>query len=101
MKKITQLSLLAVLALTSCKKDKAETDNQTHGIALQYMDTTVTPGDDFYSFVNGKWFDKTEIPADKSTWGSFDELAKNTDLDVLNMLKEAANNKDLKSSSDE
>ena len=25
MKKITQLSLLAVLALTSCKKDKAET----------------------------------------------------------------------------
>lgn len=101
MKKITQLSLLAVLALASCKKDKAETDNQTHGIALQYMDTLVKPGDDFYRFVNGKWFDKTEIPADKSTWGSFDELAKNTDLDVLNMLKEAANNKDLKSSSDE
>ncbi len=101
MKKITQLSLLAVLALASCKKDKAEADNQTHGIALQYMDTTVKPGDDFYRFVNGKWFDQTEIPADKSTWGSFDELAKNTDLDVLNMLKEAANNKDLKSSSDE
>lgn len=101
MKKITQLSVLAVLAFASCKKDKAETDNEHHGLALQYMDTTVKPGDDFYRYVNGIWFDKTEIPADKSSWGSFNELAKNTDLDVLNMLKEAAANKDLKSSSDE
>lgn len=101
MKKIAQLSLLSVLALASCKKDKADADNQPHGLAIQYMDTTVNPGDDFYRYVNGVWFDKTEIPADKSTWGSFDELAKNTDLDVLNMLKEAAANKDLKSSSDE
>ncbi|WP_397386153.1 hypothetical protein [Paenimyroides ceti] len=22
------------------------------------------------------WYDKTEIPADKSTWGSFDDLLK-------------------------
>lgn len=101
MKKITQLSLLAVLALASCKKDKADADNEHHGLALQYMDTTVKPGDDFYRYVNGLWFDKTEIPADKSSWGSFNELAKNTDLDVLNMLKEAAARKDLKATSDE
>ncbi len=101
MKKITQLSLLAVLTLASCKKDKADADNEHHGLALQYMDTTVKPGDDFYRYVNGLWFDKTEIPADKSSWGSFNELAKNTDLDVLNMLKEAAARKDLKATSDE
>lgn len=101
MKKVTQLSLLAVLALVSCKKDKVETDDQPHGLALQYMDTTVKPGDDFYRYVNGIWFDQTEIPADKSSWGSFNELAKNTDLDVLNMLKEAAQDKNLKSNSDE
>lgn len=101
MKKVTQLSLLAVLALVSCKKDKVGTDDQPHGLALQYMDTTVKPGDDFYRYVNGIWFDQTEIPADKSSWGSFNELAKNTDLDVLNMLKEAAQDKNLKSNSDE
>jgi len=101
MKKITQLSLLAVLTLVSCQKDKADADNEHHGLALQYMDTTVKPGDDFYRYVNGLWFDKTEIPADKSSWGSFNELAKNTDLDVLNMLKEAAARKDLKATSDE
>src|SRR5690606_15021166 len=101
MKKVTQLSLLAVLALVSCKKDKVGTDDQPHGLALQYMDTTVKPGDDFYRYVNGIWFDQTEIPADKSSWGSFNELAKNTDLDVLNMLKEAAQDENLKSNSDE
>lgn len=61
-----------------------------HGINLEYMDKTVKPGDDFFRFVNGTWYDNTEIPADKSTWGSFNELAYNTDLDVLSILKEAA-----------
>ena len=102
MKKIVlSLAVVAALMFTSCKKDKVDADNQQHGLALQYMDTTVKPGDDFFRYVNGLWYDKTEIPADKSTWGSFNELAKNTDLDVLNMLNEAAANKDLKSSSDE
>ena len=101
MKRITQLSLLAVLSLASCKKEQTEADNEHHGLALQYMDTLAKPGDDFFRYVNGTWFDQTEIPADKTTWGSFNELAKNTDLDVLNILKEAAANKDLDSNSDQ
>lgn len=99
-KLVCSVLIAAAFMVTSCKKEAAE-DNQPHGIALQYMDTTVHPGDDFFRYVNGAWFDKTEIPADKSTWGSFNELAKNTDLDVLNMLKEAAANKDIDASTDE
>jgi len=89
-KKITSIALATfLLALSSCnKKDLASTEK--HGLHLEYMDTVVKPGDDFFRYVNGLWYDKTEIPADKSTWGSFDELAQNTDLDVLNILKEAA-----------
>src|SRR5690606_14767578 len=68
---------------------------------MQYIDTTVHPDNDFFRYVNGVWFDNTEIPADKSTWGSFHELAKNTDLDVLNMLKEAAAKKDIDATSDQ
>jgi len=32
---------------------------------LTFMDSSVKPGDDFYSFVNGKWMKQTEIPSDR------------------------------------
>ncbi len=101
MKKIIFSTLIATtIAVMSCKKENTS-DGENHGIVLQYMDTTVHPGDDFFRYVNGRWYDQTEIPADKATWGSFHELAKNTDLDVLNMLKEASENKKFTSTSDE
>lgn len=62
------------------------------GIHLEYMDTAVHPGDDFFRYVNGKWFDATEIPGDRTRWGSFDELRQNTDKDALAILKKAIAN---------
>jgi len=32
-------------------------------------DRSVKPGDDFFRFVNGGWFDRTPIPADKTAFG--------------------------------
>lgn len=60
------------------------------GINLQFMDRNVSPSQDFFRFVNGSWYDKTDIPADKTRWGSFDELRQNTDRDVLAILEEAS-----------
>lgn len=70
-----------------------ENPKKNPGINLEYMDRNVKPGDDFFRFVNGIWYDKTEIPADKTRWGSFDELRQNTDKDALAILKEAASKK--------
>jgi putative endopeptidase len=70
------------------------------GINLQYMDKNVTPGNDFFRYVNGKWMDNTEIPGNKTRWGSFDELRERTNNDALAILKEAAANKSLTASSD-
>ena len=39
------------------------------------MDRSIAPGDDFYGFANGTWAKSTPIPADKSTYGSFNILA--------------------------
>jgi putative endopeptidase len=58
------------------------------GINIEYLDTSTTPGEDFYQFVNGGWMQATEIPSDRSTWGSFHELSKNTDARVLAILEE-------------
>ncbi|MCW4455109.1 M13 family peptidase [Flavobacterium sp. MXW15] len=41
------------------------------GIDTAGMDTGVRPGADFFGYVNGKWASETEIPADKSSYGSF------------------------------
>lgn len=41
------------------------------GVDTSGMDAKATPGNDFFRYVNGAWFDKTEIPADRSSWGGF------------------------------
>jgi putative endopeptidase len=38
------------------------------------MDRNVVPGDNFYMFANGTWAKNTPIPADKSSYGSFNIL---------------------------
>ena len=46
----------------------------TWGVDLAGMDTSVQPGDDFFRFVNGAWFDKAAIPSDRTSTGSFVNL---------------------------
>lgn len=52
----------------------AKPENGAWGIDLSNMDTSVKPGDDFYSYVNGKWNQRTEIPADKQDVGGLNSL---------------------------
>ncbi|PJE64549.1 MAG: peptidase M13 [Candidatus Ryanbacteria bacterium CG10_big_fil_rev_8_21_14_0_10_43_42] len=35
------------------------------------FDESVSPGDDFFQYVNGGWLESTEIPPAESTWGTF------------------------------
>ena len=41
------------------------------GIDTDGMDTSVAPGEDFFAYVSGNWAETTEIPADRSSYGSF------------------------------
>jgi len=49
-----------------------------HGLDFAGMDRAVAPGDDFFRFANGGWLARTEIPPDRSTWGTDAELAELT-----------------------
>lgn len=60
------------------------------GISTEHMDTTVRPGDDFFSYVNGKWIAETEIPADKASYGGFGILRDNAEEDVRAIIEESA-----------
>jgi putative endopeptidase len=89
-----------VIGFTTLQAQVAEI-RQKSGINLTYMDRSIKPSNDFFKFVNGKWLDKTEIPADKTTWGSFNELRQNTDKEVLEILAEASKNPKYKSNTDQ
>ncbi|GGB33616.1 zinc metalloprotease [Sphingomonas metalli] len=62
----------------------------TFGVDLTGMDTSVKPGDDFYRFVNGKWNDRTEIPADRSSWGGFGILRDLSDQRTRQVIEDSA-----------
>ncbi len=88
------------LAFVACKNEaKQEETTKTEetvavvekipGIVLENMDTSVSPKDDFYNYVNGNWMKNTEIPEDRTRWGGFGVLRKKTDDDVLAILDKA------------
>jgi len=70
---------IALLALAACGQEPASEVAETapipvSGISFENMDTSVRPGDDFFSYVNGKWIEETEIPEDKAAYGGFSLL---------------------------
>ena len=60
------------------------------GIATQYIDPSVRPQNDFYRHLNGKWLQTVEIPADQSSWGSFDQLYENSLTELRGLIEKAA-----------
>lgn len=83
---------LWVLSLVVSCTERDQTDRETeeeeiHGIDPVYMDTTVSPSEDFYAYVNGNWMRSAEIPADRGRWGSFDELRIATSENTLAALE--------------
>jgi predicted metalloendopeptidase len=95
------LSTVVMLALVTLGTVPLNAQEKKPGIDLSLMDKSVRPNDDFFNFVNGTWVKNTEIPADRTRWGSFDELRQKTDIDALAILEEAAKNPAYKSNTDQ
>jgi len=85
----------ALLLVAACGQDANEPTAEEarplrSGIDLSAMDTSVRPGDDFFSYVNGKWVAETEIPADKGRYGVFDVLRDESQEAVKAIIEESA-----------
>lgn len=81
------LLLLALsLALAACSP--AEPPLQS-GIDLAGMKPGVRPGDDFFEYANGRWMADTQIPPDRSAWGSF-AILQERNLERLHEIAQAA-----------
>ncbi len=54
------------------------------------MNPDIRPQDDLFGHVNGRWLDETEIPSDRSAWGSFTSLADAAEEHVRQIIEELA-----------
>lgn len=83
--------LLAGLTIASCQQKK-ETNDTTDMkfIDRTNMDTTVSPGDNFFLYANGGWLKENEIPESETRWGTFDMLRENNMNKLQELLNEAA-----------
>lgn len=104
---IAGLGIALALSATSCSnssssnKTKSETSALGSGIELASMDTSVKPQQDFFRYVNGKWIENAQIPADKARWGSFDALNENAEKQVLTLIKSLAATPQIKGSDEQ
>src|ERR1041385_8127831 len=54
------------------------------------MDTTKSPKENFYYYVNGGWTKKNPIPSSESAWNSFKEIEENNHKILKEVLEAAA-----------
>ena len=89
------VTLAAALLLTSpvlTPRASAEAAKQfvAHGIAVDNMEPSVEPGNNFYQYANGAWIARTKIPADRAGVGVFTTLRDKSRKNVAAIVKEAA-----------
>ncbi|MFU8785060.1 M13 family metallopeptidase [Aliidiomarina sp.] len=107
MKKITLVaaSVAIALGLVACSpaeqtqnnyqsseqaQDQYEQQQLTSGLMLEDFDMTVRPQDDLFMFVNGTWYNNTEIPSDRATYGAFNILAEENEKRLRGIIEDAA-----------
>ena len=87
----------ALFMLSACGQEQAVEAPATEpvvlgsGIIHENMDLSVDPGEDFFSYVNGAWVAATEIPADRSSYGTFGVLRDEAQEDVRAIIEASAN----------
>ena len=57
---------ITLLAFTACSKHEGKKN-----VTITGIDSTLRPGDDFFKYVNGKWYDSVSIPASQSGVGAY------------------------------
>ena len=58
--------------------------------AREGMNPDIRPQDDLFGYVNGNWLENVEIPADRSSWGPFVQLADVAEEQVRGIIEACA-----------
>ncbi len=82
------LTLLCCLACNNSSKDASISTKKSY-FDVSGMDSTVTPGENFFLYANGKWLKNTQIPGDQTGWGSFYTLYEENISKLRTILEES------------
>lgn len=77
------------LIFSACT-DGDQTEKSKPAIDLTDLDTSVNPAEDFDNYANGGWKAKHPIPAEKSRFGTFDQLADLGESQVKSLIEKTA-----------
>jgi putative endopeptidase len=58
------------------------------GVDLANRDISIRPGDDFFAYANGTWLATYELPADKTSFGSFQALHERSQERIQTLVQE-------------
>ena len=81
-KKILLMMTMAA-SLTACNQ-------QTTGLKLENMDTTVKPGTDFYQYACGGWIKNNPLKPEYSSYGSFDVVVEENQKRIRELIEDLA-----------
>ncbi|MFM8478499.1 MAG: hypothetical protein ACKOEO_22165, partial [Planctomycetaceae bacterium] len=81
--------LCCLLALTT---SPLQADEPHSGLDPDGFDKAVRPQDDLFLHVNGRWLLSTDIPADKSNYGSFTRLDDEARENIRAIIEDAVKN---------
>lgn len=65
------------------------------GVDLTARNEAITPGDDFFMYASGTWYDNYIMPADKTRYGAFTGLAERSEKQVKEIIDDIASRSDL------
>src|SRR6478672_6215119 len=85
-------SALVLAAIVFASPAIAQTGHEL-GFDTTNFDKSVRPQDDFFRYVNGGWLKTHDIPADATSWGSFNELGERSRDALHTILEEASKSK--------
>ncbi|QEY52574.1 M13 family metallopeptidase [Legionella longbeachae] len=71
----------------STEPQKSATEEALH---MNWLNTNISPSQDFYSYANGNWQKNNPIPPDYSSWGSFNIISEKVQNIIHQMLINAA-----------
>lgn len=80
---------MGLLLMVACGPEKTKSVEGLDALAA-HVDTTVRPGDDFFMYANGKWFNENPIPASETYNGIFQIIQDTVNAQVRNICESAA-----------
>ncbi|MEP2669653.1 MAG: M13 family metallopeptidase [Cyclobacteriaceae bacterium] len=86
MKRIVYCALIALVAISCTEKEQTE----RKFVDVEGLDNSIKPGDNFFMYVNGTWYDTAKIADDQSGVGSYSFLNIPQKVLLQNILEEVS-----------